>query len=212
MSKRKHSLSTFKEIWLTDPIFQLWIEKVPGDSSLARCKLSKSNINIPKMRRSALTDHTKGKRHFAIIKEQQKYTNANFFEPPSSTEPVTLATGTLNFESNSLNAEILWCLNMVNQHLSYNSCSHVSDLFSAMFPDSEVAQKLSVMKTNSKYMIIYGLAPYFKKKLLKKINFSFFYSVSFDESFNSEPQWILMFVIGTQRTILLLHATSIQCF
>ena len=38
-------------------------------------------------------------------------------------------------------------------------------------------------------MIIYGLAPYFKKKLLKKINFSFFYySVSFDESFNSELQ------------------------
>ena len=29
-------------------------------------------------------------------------------------------TGTLNFESNSLNAEILWCLNMVNQHLSYS--------------------------------------------------------------------------------------------
>ena len=110
-------------------------------------------------------------------------------EPPSSTEPVTSTTGTLNFESNSLNAEILWCLNMVNQHLSYNSCSHVSELFSAMFPESEVAQKLSMMKTKSRYMIIYGLAPYFKKKLLKKINFSFFYySVSFDESFNSELQ------------------------
>ena len=123
-----------------------------------------------------------------LLKEQQKYTNANFSKPPSSTEPTTLTTGTLNFESNSLNAEILWCLNMVNQHLSYNSCSHVSELFSAMFPESEVAQKLSMMKTKSRYMIIYGLAPYFKKKLLKKINFSFFYSVSFDESFNSELQ------------------------
>ena len=69
MSKRKHSVSTFKEIWLTDPIFQLWIAKVPGDSSLARCKLSKPNINICKMGRSALTDHTKGKRHLGIIEE-----------------------------------------------------------------------------------------------------------------------------------------------
>ena len=77
---------------------------------------------------------------------------------------------------------------MVNQHLSYNLCSHVSELFSAMFPDSEVAQKFSMRKTKSRYMTIYGLAPYFKKELLKKINSSLFYSVSFDESFNSELQ------------------------
>ena len=93
------------------------------------------------MGRSALNDHAKGKRHLGIIKEHQKYTNANFFKPPSSTEPTTSTTGTLNLESNSVNAEILWCLNMVNQHLSYNLCSHVSGLFSAMFPDCEVAQK-----------------------------------------------------------------------
>ena len=74
------------------------------------------------------------------------------------------------------------------QHLSYNSCSHVSKLFSAMFPDSEVAQKFSMGKTKSRYMVIYGLTPYFKKELLKKINSSLFYSVSFDESFNSELQ------------------------
>ena len=62
MSKRKHSVSTFKEIWLTDPIFQLWIAKMPGDPPLARCNLCKSNINIFKMGRSALNDHAKGKR------------------------------------------------------------------------------------------------------------------------------------------------------
>ena len=77
---------------------------------------------------------------------------------------------------------------MVNQHLSYSLLSHVSELFSAMFPDSEDAQKFSMGKTKSRYMIIYVLAPYFKKKLLMKINFSLFYSVSFDESFNSELQ------------------------
>ena len=37
-------------------------------------------------------------------------------------------------------------------------------------------------------MIICGLAPYFKKELLKKINSSLFYSLSFNESFNSELQ------------------------
>ena len=151
--------------------------------------MCKSNINISKMERSALNDDAKGKRHFDIMEEWQKYTNANFFKPPSSTAPTTLTTWTLNFKSNSFNAEILWCLNMVNQHLSYNSYSHISELFSAMFPDSKVAaQKFSMGKTKSRYMIIYGLASYFKKELLKKINSSLFYSVSFDESFNSELQ------------------------
>ena len=77
---------------------------------------------------------------------------------------------------------------MVNQHLSYNSFSPVGELFSAMFTDSEVSQKFSMGKTKSRYMIIYGLAPYFKKELLKKVNSSLFYSVSFDENFNSELQ------------------------
>ena len=80
MSKRKHSLSTFKEIWLTDPIFQLWIAKVPEDLSLAWCKLCKSNINISKMGRSALNDHARGKRHLDIIEERQKKYKCELFQ------------------------------------------------------------------------------------------------------------------------------------
>ena len=215
MSKRKHSGWTFKEIWLTDPIFQMWIVKVPGDPLLDQCKLYKSNINISKMGRSALNDYAKEKRHLDIIAQQEKYTNANFFKPPSSIERTTLTTETLNFKSNSLHVEILWCLNMVNQHLSYNSCSRVSELFSAMLSDSEVAQTFSMGKTKSRYMIIYGLAPYFKKELLTKINSSLFFSVSFVKVLilsSKYAKWILMFVIGTQRRILLLHATLIQRF
>ena len=57
-----------------------------------------------------------------------------------------------------------------------------------MFPDSEVAQKFSMGKTKGRYMIIYGLAPYLKNELLKKSSSSLYYSVSFNESFNSELQ------------------------
>ena len=44
-------------------------------------------------------------------------------------------------------------------------------------------------------MIIYGLAPYFKKELLEKISSSLFYSVSFDESFNFELQKCQMDIV-----------------
>ena len=113
----------------------------------------------------------------------------NFYKAPSSTKPTTSAAGTLNFESNSLNAEILWCLNMVNQHLSYNSCSHVSELFSAMFLTVKLYKSFQWGKPKVDIWLSMAWPPTSKKKLLKKINFSFFYySVSFDESFNSELQ------------------------
>ena len=85
-----------------------------------------------------------------------------------------------------------------------------------MFPDSEVVQKFSMGKAKSRYMIIYGLASYFKKELLKKkLNSFLFYSVSFDESLilgSKNVKRILMFIIGAQRRILLLHANLIQRF
>ena len=57
---------------------------------------------------------------------------------------------------------------MVNEHLSYNSCSHVSELFSAMSLDSEIGQKSSMGKTKSRCLIIYGLASSFKKRTFEE--------------------------------------------
>ena len=36
-------------------------------------------------------------------------------------------------------AEILWCLYLVENHMSFNSTAHLSELFAAMFPDSAIA-------------------------------------------------------------------------
>ena len=38
-----------------------------------------------------------------------------------------------------LNAEILWTLKLITSHYSFNSSKDTSQLFSAMFPDSEIA-------------------------------------------------------------------------
>ena len=89
---------------------------------------------------------------------------------------------------NSLNAEILWCLKVINAHWSYNSCTDIAKLFHSMFPDSEIAGQFSMGKTKCRYIILYGLAPHFKSKLREAINSSIYYSLSFDESLNSVQQ------------------------
>ena len=64
-------------------------------------------------------------------------------------------------------------------------------------------------------MVTYGLAPYFQKELLKKINSSLFYSVSFDESFNFELQKCQMDInvrYCDAKKNIAVHATLIRRF
>ena len=76
-------------------------------------------------------------------------------------------------------------IDCVTGHLSYNSRKHSSALFSVMFPECEVAQKFSWGPSKLSYFAVFGLAPYLVDDLYSKLDKLKFYSVSFDESFNS---------------------------
>ena len=89
---------------------------------------------------------------------------------------------------NSLNAGILWCMYVVKGHLSYNLGSNIKELFNVMFPESYIVAQFSLGKTKCRYMIHFGLAPCFKNALIKDVNNSLYYSLSFDESLNSIVQ------------------------
>ena len=84
-------------------------------------------------------------------------------------------------QENTLNPEILWCLRMVLTHKSYNSCNDLAPLFQRIFAGHEVAEHFSLGKTKSRYTMLYGIAPEFKKMLLYDANQSPF-SISFDKS------------------------------
>ena len=69
----------------------------------------------------------------------------------------------------SINAEILWCMRVIKSRYSYNSCSDFTKILTKMCPDSDIATKISIGKTKCRY-ILFGLAPYYKNELLKRIN------------------------------------------
>ena len=77
---------------------------------------------------------------------------------------------------------------VVKGHLSCNLCSDIKELFNVMFPDSDIVAQFSLGKTKRRYMILFGVAPYFKNALIKDINNSLYCSLSFDESLNSIVQ------------------------
>ena len=57
-----------------------------------------------------------------------------------------------------------------------------------MFPDSKIAFQFTLGKTKARFTMLNGIAPEFKKQLIYDINASPFYTVSFDESLNSQVQ------------------------
>ena len=85
----------------------------------------------------------------------------------------------------ALDAEIHWCMKVVESHSSYRLCLNLKLLFQKMFPDSDIASKFAMSKTKCGYFITHGIAPFYKSGLLKEINLSPFYSVLFGESLNN---------------------------
>ena len=87
-----------------------------------------------------------------------------------------------------LDAEIIWCLHLVQSHQSYRSCNPLPSVFRRMFKICPVAQQFNMKKDKVKYMVVYGLYPALKAKQQTKIHASPWFSVSFDESLNRHQQ------------------------
>ena len=71
------------------------------------------------------------------------------------------------FKDEVTKADIGWYMRTVKIQ-SYNSCKKVKDLFFDMFRDSEIAGSvLGPMKAS--HVIYYGLAPFYKQKIMKQL-------------------------------------------
>ena len=126
--------------------------------------------------------------HFASNKENSNDCGEPVSPTASATAETTSAIVNLSKNLHSIDAKICWYLHMVNCHSSYNSCADSGAMFQVMFPDSNIASQCTLGKTKARYTMLYGIAPEFKKQLIYNIFASPFYTVSFDESLNSQVQ------------------------
>ena len=80
-------------------------------------------------------------------------------------------------------AEVMWAVEVVMSKHSFRSCDK-SDLFSAMFSDRNTAKSFACGQTKCKYLICFGIAPYFKE-LINSVILELDHVVcQFDESHN----------------------------
>ena len=75
-------------------------------------------------------------------------------------------------KDNVLKAETLWTLKLITSHYSFNSSKDTSQLFSAMFPDSQIARQFACGERKAAYCCVFGL-------LMKELITSLFYCLLF---------------------------------
>ena len=88
--------------------------------------------------------------------------------------------------------EILRVLNLACAKHSMNSLSNSEALFTAMFPDSEIATRFQCGQTKAGYVAHFSLAPYFNDIFCSQISTCPYYAVSFDESLSDVVQKVQM--------------------
>ena len=86
----------------------------------------------------------------------------------SRSEKVTV--GNVISRTDTLKAEVLWSLKVMNSHYSYKSCEDIGAVLGTMFHDSNVAQSFTCGERKCVYLCCFGLAPHFKQLLSDKIN------------------------------------------
>ena len=157
----------------------------------ARCVFCKTSFDIRNMGEAALCNHCKSQKHSTKQKNASSTVSMRTFLGLGHLSGSNVRKETLGFDvikEDTLRAEILWTLNMISKHHSYNSNTDISELFQTMFHDSEIATQFAGVEKKSAYMCCFGLAPYFSDLLLKKVKDDDAYVFLFDESLNRETK------------------------
>jgi hypothetical protein len=201
--------TVFNNEWLAYQNWSSWLVRCLDNLHAARCKVCLKTFALSNMGKQAVISHEKSSGHIRNVKEvtntdtlsipllsgastsHQTVTETKVSGKSESTAPKPSASASvqsLAMDVQVVHAEILWCLKMVQHHLSMRSAEGVGDLFAHMFPDSRVVEKFTLGRTKASYVINYGLAPYFTKQLKDTLTTCGPFVVLFDESLNQVVQ------------------------
>lgn len=114
----------------------------------------------------------------------------------SNTTVATLRQNVLSLQKTAvIRFEIMWSITRVTTRTSTRGAERISKTFPLLFPDSTIAQEMSLKKDKIAYCITYGLGPYFRQILLEEVQNAKTICISIDESLNKVCQSAQMDVI-----------------
>ena len=192
--------------WMNKAEYKDWLEPDPVDNTNAWCRIYVKTFTLSNMGEPAVKSHAQGKKHQSTIQGSRTSSSIKQFftvkdtatastssksgeelpsMTPSSGEQKGQKQQFVSRKDQHI-AEIRWALKTVMSHYSLNSAQDITDVFHAMFPDSNIAKRMSCGATKLSYLITFGIAPFFKQELLIDVSQAPYFVISFDESLNPD--------------------------
>jgi len=204
----------FNKLWLKNCDYAGWLAIHPkGLHSMAFCRVCDKGFDISNMGEAALKSHTKGSKHQNLLEKlKSNHTPITSFlmlqsggtdrprsQPNGQQSEIEPGHGVGNASGQShvssfvskdecLKAEILWTLKVVTSHYSFRSASNTPWLFQTMFPDSLIAEKMTMSERKCAYLSTFGLGPHFLTLLRDRVKTTDGFVLMFDESLNEQLQ------------------------
>nr|XP_033336647.1 uncharacterized protein LOC117226439 [Megalopta genalis] len=141
-AKKIYKRNEFKDEWLQEPEFALWLEKCE-DIEKANCRICQTDLAAC---RRDLVRHKNTGKHIQNEESARNWTLVLIKEEFD----VERAE---NFEEMVREAELRLCVDIVEHNRTFNSFSHYIKMLRESFPDSEILSKISLKRTKIKATI-----------------------------------------------------------
>lgn len=169
-----------------------WCQKGNYDYS-AYCSLCQASINIGNSGKIQLLQHSGTAKHKKLYFARKDTSQTRFvFGAGKEVSLETPATSlkkpwTLNPEDKISKSEIIWTIHAALSNYSFLSHDPIKQVFTTVFPDSQLGSSMTLCSTKVSYCISHGLGPYFLKKISDEfVKEKPFFTLMFDETLNEQ--------------------------
>jgi hypothetical protein len=132
----------FNDAWLSDPELKDWIKRYNSEKFAAVCTVcgcTSCNVN-----KTALLAHKNSSKHAKNFEAKSKTLNINtFFQQPK----------TDSLAAKVAKAELVLTAFMAEHNTPFLQADHLVECCKIVFPDSEIAQKMSLKRTKVSYVM-----------------------------------------------------------
>jgi len=173
----------FCEEWMADGELKDWIKPDSGNRYAAICTVC--SCTLTNVNKTALLAHKVTQKHMKNFEAKSKTLNIKkFFNKPK--EP--------SLHDKVAKAEIVLTAFMAEHNTPFLQADHLIECCKQMFPDSAIAQKMSLKRTKAAYVMQYGIA-HFERLEVINICINQKFSIIVDESTDVSTNQMLAVVV-----------------
>lgn len=170
----------FKHEWISR--FGPWLEKKDNQGWCTLCSVP---LTTKDMGVTAITQHIKTAKHMKNVDSGEEKTQPKLGQFFVKTEAQSQDVWTV--KDLTAKAEIVAAMWFCSGNTSFMTADGLVPFFKHMFPDSKIAQFMSLGSNKMSYLIAYGLGPFFAAQTVAEIKKAkAFFTLHFDETMNAQ--------------------------